>query len=84
MSVAITDHFMAALLDKTDWELVHAAEPSREFIASGAHRREDGLWVYRKLPATDLWQQIMQSTYHHAEPGVLFIDSINRDNNLQY
>src|SRR5271169_5725445 len=29
MSVAITDHFMAALLDKTDWELVHAAEPSR-------------------------------------------------------
>ena len=84
MSVAITDHFMAALLDKTDWELVHAAEPSREFIASGAHRREDGLWVYRKLPATDLWQQIMQSTYHHAEPGVLFIDAINRDNNLQY
>lgn len=84
MSVAITDRFMAALLDKADWELVHAAEPSRELIASGARRREDGLWRYRKLPAADLWQQIMQSTYHHAEPGVLFIDAINRDNNLQY
>jgi ribonucleoside-diphosphate reductase alpha chain len=84
MSVSITDRFMAALLDKADWDLVHAAEPGREFIASGAHRREDGLWVYRKLPATDLWQQIMWSTYHHAEPGVLFIDAINRDNNLQY
>ena len=84
MSVAISDQFMAALLDKTDWDLVHVAEPSQEFIASGAHRREDGLWVYRKLPASDLWQQIMESTYHHAEPGVLFIDAINRDNNLQY
>ena len=35
MSVAITDRFMAALLDKADWDLVHAAEPSRELLASG-------------------------------------------------
>jgi len=84
MSVAITDRFMAALLDKADWDLVHAAEPSRELLASGMNRREDGLWLYRTMPAAELWQQIMQSTYDHAEPGVLFIDAINRDNNLQY
>src|SRR6266496_6466167 len=30
MSVSITDRFMAALLDKTDWELIHAAEPSAD------------------------------------------------------
>ena len=27
---------------------------------------------------------MMQSTYNHAEPGVIFIDRVNQDNNLSY
>ena len=84
ISVGVTDAFMQAVSDDTDWELVHKAIPSNMALAAGAHQRADGLWVYRKIMAADLWQQIMHATYDHAEPGVLFIDKINRDNNLSY
>ncbi len=85
ISVGVTDAFVRAVQADADWELVHQAQPDADLIASGtAYRRDDGMWVYRKVAARSLWDQIMRSTYDHAEPGVLFIDRMNTENNLWY
>ncbi len=40
--------------------------------------------VFRTVKARDLWERIMRATYEVAEPGVIFIDRVNRRNNLHY
>jgi ribonucleoside-diphosphate reductase alpha chain len=53
--------------------------------------KEDAPWeltfngvTYKSLPARELWEKIMRATYAYAEPGVIFIDRINRLNPLNY
>jgi ribonucleoside-diphosphate reductase alpha chain len=73
LSVLVTDAFMQAVADDAKWELL--------FPASDSARVDN---TYRKIPARQLWDRIVSAAHESAEPGVLFIDSINRENNLYY
>jgi len=84
VSVGMTDAFMEALIADGPWELVHPAKPGATLLEKGAFQRADGKWVYQTLQARALWDTVMRSTYDFAEPGILFLDHINKDNNLRY
>lgn len=86
VSVGVTDRFMQAVKHDTGFELAHVAEPSEEFKAKNpdCYLGGDGKWVYRIVSARQVWDAIMQSTYNAAEPGVLYLDRINKENNLAY
>ena len=84
VSVGVSDAFIQAVQEDQPWELVHQARPGATLLAQGAYQRADGQWVYQTVPAQELWDTIMQSAYDFAEPGILFLDHINTDNNLHY
>lgn len=87
MSVLISDAFMDAVKSDSDWYLSHevAPPPSADEV-SGSFLAEDGSdrHIYSKVKARELWDAIMENTYAQAEPGVIFIDRINKANNLRY
>ncbi len=80
VSVLATDAFMHAVKNDAMWPLVHDVAPADTSLGQDAQ----GKWIYEWVQAKDLWDSIMQSTYDFAEPGVIFIDRINKMNNLWY
>jgi len=77
LSVLVNDAFMCAVADDDDWVLTF---PSR--LQTGSAGPVTTARTTRRARA--LWQQIAAAAHSHAEPGVLFVDTINRENNLHY
>lgn len=85
--VGMTDEFMQAVEQDRPWDLVHAVSPrllgARPRPGFAPYVRGDGQWVYQTLPARTLWRAIAHAAHQSAEPGMLFLDTIDRDNNLR-
>lgn len=89
LSVLVSDEFMEAVKCDRGWPLRFPLLPGEPGEAS-----EEVFWPghlervpcrhYAQVSARQLWRRIMRATYDTAEPGVLFIDRINQENNLHY
>src|SRR5208283_3702975 len=64
ISVAVTDDFMRAVETGSDYALLNP---------------RSGMEI-EKLSARDVFDKIVKSAWKNGEPGVIFIDAMNRDN----
>lgn len=90
LSVLISDAFMEAVQGNRDWPLIFPLGEGEsadgdvcERIWSGSSELR-ACRIVRHVPARALWDKIMRATYDYAEPGVIFIDRVNRLNSLWY
>lgn len=89
LSVLVSDEFMEALREDAGWPLVFPLAEGetpggetllRPWSGSATPRL---CRVVRRVAARALWDLLMRAAYDCAEPGVIFIDRVNRLNNLR-
>lgn len=66
LSIGVTDAFMEAVSNGASWSLINP---------------RDGR-VMRRVDAADLWEGICESAWACGDPGLVFLDTVNRDNPL--
>lgn len=90
ISVLVSDAFMKAVENNEEWVLYHKAEPAVSSLGIGAvhdmyHEGPNfNMYIYKRLRARELWEKILRNTHEFSEPGVIFIDRVNKENNLGY
>jgi len=62
VSVAVTDKFMSAVAKDQEFELVNPRNKR----------------AVKKIKAKELWNQLVQAAWESGDPGIIFIDEINR------
>ena len=84
ISVLVTDAFMDAVAQDEEWALGFNIPKADNSHVSVVDRDEGPWYVYQTIKARELWDMIIRNTYEYSEPGVIFIDRINDQNNLKY
>jgi len=90
MSVLVTDAFMHAVNNDLMWDLwfpdINFEKYENEWDGSFEKWAENGYptVTYKKIKATALWDLLLSSSWHRNEPGILFVDTMRKYNNLHY
>lgn len=90
LSVLVTDAFMQAVRADAPWPLVFPQGSEDERTADTLERPWSAgstpvaCRKWKTIRARELWRKLCASAHESAEPGVLFIDRINAENNLGY
>lgn len=92
ISVTVTDDFLTAVENNAWYQLEFDGKSWHEPIFDPkANNGEGGLYTYKgqhpphsgMVFAPDIWNRIISSTHRWAEPGIIFIDNVNRSNPLR-
>lgn len=90
ISIGISDRFMQAVEDNSDWDLAFpdTTTPNYDSHWDGNMGRwvADGMpiKIYKTVRARDLWDKLIESAWASAEPGLWFKDRTNRYSNSWY
>ena len=90
ISVGITDAFMKAVESDEKWDLIFPETTHKKYDTDWDGNVEQWIAkgypvkIYKTVQAKDLYDTIIKSNYDFAEPGVLFLDTVNKMNNLYY
>ena len=84
ISVLVSDKFMHAVERNEQWQLGFSVPPADNGDLTPISRDGKDWYIYNEVSARELWSEIINSTYEYSEPGVIFIDKVNSQNNLSY
>ena len=80
MSVMVDDDFVYAVKEDKEIYLHFPVYDDKYRII-----KDESSWtIKRKIKAKDLWNKIVKKAYDNGEPGILFYDNMNKDNNTYY
>ena len=90
ISIGLTDSFMEAVQADGDWQLVFADPETpgydEEWDGDIEKWRAQGkpINVYKTVKAREIWNNIVESAWASAEPGLWFVDRTNKMSNSWY
>ncbi|MBK8314275.1 MAG: adenosylcobalamin-dependent ribonucleoside-diphosphate reductase [Acidobacteria bacterium] len=92
ISVTVTDKFLRAVENNEWYQTEFDGRPwDQPIYDPQAEDGMGGLYTYNgqepprpgMIFAHDIWQRIIESTHRWAEPGIIFIDNVNKHNPLR-